>query len=58
MTIKFTPPMSVEKAPERQQLSVTTETHDTIKQLSVKHGVSMTKMAHAIVSYHVKTNEV
>lgn len=58
MTIKFTPPPAPEKAPERQLLSVTKETHDIIKQLAEKHSISMTKMAHAIVTFHAKTNEV
>ena len=44
-------------AADRKMLSVTPETHASVRALSAKHGLSMTRMLEAIVQYHVLNNE-
>ena len=55
MTINFTAPP---KSGPTRQLAITTTTHDILKRLSAKHGISMTKLTYAIVAFHDKNNEI
>ena len=44
-------------AADRKMLSVTPETHASVRALSAKHGLNLTRMIEAIVQYHVLNNE-